>query len=592
MKRRLFISYIVIILFLSVFLGFFSISTAQNNYTDEFEESILKECHMLSDILKLGYAEDGAAYLDDFSREYSLELNYRITVVDSGGWVLADSDISPEILPNHSRRAEISRALLGREAISIRYSESLKVNMMYCAVPVQCGTENFIIRAAVPLNRLNSIRMDIMASTAIGALVLGITAFLIAAWFSGRITRPIYKLANAARDISEGGYGKQILLDEGGWELDKLAGAFNNMSSQLESTILELENENARLEAIVNSMARGVIAVDNEFRVMLINYISCEFFGLDADNVSGRNIYEIIRNENIFGLLDKSVEGECHIEGEFYFGGEEKIVRVFVNPIVNANNRGEVLGSLIVFEDVTRIRKLEKLRSDFVSNVTHELKTPLTSIMGFADTLKAGALNEPKIAVKFLDIIEIEAKRLYRLIMDILSLSEIETKQEDDNRENVDIADVVDNVYNMMAAQAEKKGIWIRVSAADGLPKFYCNRDRIYQMIVNLVDNAVKYTETGGVTIACDMDGDFLSISVSDTGIGIPDEARGRIFERFYRVDKGRSRKAGGTGLGLSIVKHIALLYNGTVAVYANEGGGSRFVVCLPYRRIEVEKSL
>ena len=245
---------------------------------------------------------------------------------------------------------------------------------------------------------------------------------------------------------------------------------------------------------------------------------------------------------------------------------ETKILRLYSAPISKKGFEDENMGTIIVFQDVTQIRKLEQMRSDFVSNVTHELKTPLTSIMGFTDTLKAGAIDDRETALKF-----------------ILSLSEIETRKEDINLEYVNLKDIVSGVCKVLEPQAKRKNIQLIEDIPNNLPKFKCNVDRISQMFINLIENGIKYTEEGSVTISCKKTRKYIEINVKDTGIGIPEECQERIFERFYRVDKGRSRKAGGTGLGLSIVKHIVFLYNGKLWLESKVGKGSTFVILLPY---------
>ena len=297
------------------------------------------------------------------------------------------------------------------------------------------------------------------------------------------------------------------------------------------------------------------------------------------------NFYDIFGKEEIYQLLEKSiVEHRNVVESvvlKSNFNGDT-ILRVYITQISGVKQENNTMGTLLVFQDVTQIKKLEQMRSDFISNVTHELKTPLTSIMGFTDTLRSGAIHDPGAAEHFLEIIDIETHRLYRLIQDILSLSEIETRKEDTDMAYESIPQILQYIEGLLRPQAEAKGLEL-VMEVDNMPSYFCNRDKISQMFINLIENAIKYTEKGSVVVSCRNQGTAFVVQVMDTGIGIPEESIERIFERFYRVDKGRSRKAGGTGLGLSIVKHIMMLYGGKMKVESKEGQGTTFTITMPY---------
>ena len=310
-----------------------------------------------------------------------------------------------------------------------------------------------------------------------------------------------------------------------------------------------------------------------------------KLFDIKFHYCTGLDFYDIFRNEDIYALLETSIAEKRNVVDivtlKSHFNGD-KILRVYVTQISCSNEKNDSLGTLLVFQDVTQIKKLEKMRSDFISNVTHELKTPLTSIMGFTDTLRSGAIHDSDAAEHFLEIIDIETHRLYRLIQDILSLSEIETRKEDTNRQYESIENILQYVEGLLRPQAEEKGLQLNMNI-EPIPPYFCNRDKISQMFINLIENAIKYTEKGSITVSCKNQGDCFLFQVKDTGIGIPQESIERIFERFYRVDKGRSRKAGGTGLGLSIVKHIMLLYGGKVSVESKEGEGTTFTITMPY---------
>lgn len=329
------------------------------------------------------------------------------------------------------------------------------------------------------------------------------------------------------------------------------------------------------LDAMLRSMNNGVVAIDNENRIIFYNEVFLTIIGRPSENIKLRPFYEIIRNEIIFEAIDIVRKKGCDgvTEGEW----RKQAIRATATPLMG---RQESLGILVIVEDITQLKKLESVRSDFVSNVTHELKTPLTSIRGFVETLKNGAITDEAVARRFLDIIDIETERLYSLIQDILTLSEIES--------GTDYEVIACNVGKAAKEAVEllegsKEKVRLIYEPVPYIRPYNCNPARIKELLINLLDNALKYTEEGYVRLMCREDGQELVICVEDTGIGMEKEHLPRIFERFYRIDKSRSRKQGGTGLGLSIVKHIVELYNGKMQVESEVGKGTRFEIRLPY---------
>lgn len=329
------------------------------------------------------------------------------------------------------------------------------------------------------------------------------------------------------------------------------------------------------LEALLRSMNSGVVAINHENQIIFYNQVFLKIIGRPAEDIKLRPFYEVIRNEIIFDAIDvvRQTGGDGIREGEW----KDKVIRATATPLVG---REEHLGILVMVEDITQLKKLESVRSDFVSNVTHELKTPLTSIRGFVETLKNGAIADEAVARRFLDIIDIETERLYLLIQDILTLSEIESG-EDHEAIACNVGKAAKEVIDLLADS--KEGVTLIYEPVPYIRPYTCNPVRIKELLINLLDNALKYTEEGFVRLVCrEEDGDLL-ICVEDTGIGMEKEQLPRIFERFYRIDKSRSRKQGGTGLGLSIVKHIVELYDGRIEVKSEVGHGTCFEIRLPY---------
>lgn len=588
MQKKIFIAFVFLIILLSSILGFYSVNIHRDYYTEDYKQHLIKETKMLSIILKTGYdLNQKELYLKNFVDQYAREFECRITVIEQSGLVLADSDALTEEMDNHGTREEIVKAMEGKEGVSLRYSPSMKTQFIYSALQVPLEGENLIIRIAVPLTELETIKNQVIVTILGGILFAAFFAFLIAFYIAGKMAEPLDNLTRGVEEISKGCFGKQIPIDSED-QVGFLTKAFNKMSRDLNVTVDQLEEENSKLESIVNSMLNGLIAINNENKIMMINDVSYRLFHIGINDIIGYHFYDIIRNEDVYQTLNQSIETQDHVIHEFILKEPlegDKTIRIYATPILRKGQEKKIMGTLLVFQDVTQIRKLEQLRSDFVSNVTHELKTPLTSIMGFTDTLKSGAIYDTESALRFIDIIEIESQRLYRLIQDILSLSEMETRKKDTNMMQYPFGEIVNYVYPILLPAAKEKGISFYFDLQKNLPLFYCNKDRISQMLINLIDNAIKYTESGEVSVFCSQKGNDLEIIVKDTGIGIPKEYQTRIFERFYRVDKGRSRKAGGTGLGLSIVKHIVMLYNGTIQLDSQEGKGSAFTIHLPSQK-------
>ena len=574
MQKKIFTYYIVIIFHVACLIGGYSIRTSRGYCLNECINYIQKEGKMVCKNLELIYNTEKFEGLDEFIKETSNDLELHITLIDKEKNIISDSSskLDDNITQYHSD--EIQKVLLGQ------YVVNMEQNNIAIAMPVTLNNETMILRFSKSLVELNRIRTNILINT----IVSTILAFFCAYYVSKKILEPLDTLTNAVAEVSQGKYHKKIPVATND-QIGFLTETFNHMSLKLNTTINALETENKRMEAIVNSMINGVVAIDKRNKILMINSQCCELFDIKNNYCKGLDFYDIFKNEDIKTLLETFISEKRNIVEivilKSRFNGD-KILRVYISDIFATKNQNNSLGTLLVFQDVTQIKKLEEMRSNFISNVTHELKTPLTSIMGFTDTLRSGAMSNQDMAKHFLEIIDIETHRLYRLIQDILSLSEIETRKKDTNMQYESIKEILHYVEGLLRTQAEEKELQLIVECEE-MPLYFCNKDKISQMFINLIENAIKYTEKGSVTVHCKYQGEYFILEVKDTGIGIPEESIERIFERFYRVDKSRSRKAGGTGLGLSIVKHIMMLYNGKVKVESKEGIGTTFTIIMPY---------
>ncbi|QNU68339.1 HAMP domain-containing protein [Ruminiclostridium herbifermentans] len=518
------------------------------------------------------------------SNTSNFSLATRITIIDHNGKVLGDSDSSALDMENHMTRKEIKDALEDKLGFDERLSETLNLDYIYVAYFIE--SKNIFVRVAVPVNQINSINNSFYLYTIIGVLVGLLLTLFISLKVSNILISPLNKLINVTREIASGYYKKRVEIYSND-EIEELAYIFNEMADKLDNTLCGILDKNIRIDTIINSMRDGIIAIDTNYKILIINTSACDIFGVSyGPGIIGKNLFDITKNAKINSFLEDTIQNNVALTDEITIFSPRMvsnfIYKVYTNPIKSAEINHKNAGGVITLHNVTSVKKLEQIRTEFVSNVTHELKTPLTSIRGFVETLKDGAIDDTAVASKFLDIIDIEAERLYHLINDILQLSEIESMRNDEQVSQNRLKLIVDEVIQLLEPSILKKKIKLHVNVNPNIV-ILVNKYRIKQMLINLIDNAIKYNhENGSIFINANKLHGTTTISVRDTGIGIPSIHQPRIFERFYRVDKGRSRNMGGTGLGLSIVKHIVHLYNGDISIISEPDKGTEFIVKLP----------
>jgi two-component system phosphate regulon sensor histidine kinase PhoR len=417
----------------------------------------------------------------------------------------------------------------------------------------------------------------------LGALVGTLLSIIVGYFYAKSIVRPVNDLIGATKDISAGNYEKKLYFNRKD-ELSALATHFNIMSETLRDKMMELKTNNKEMDVILESMKNGVIAVDREKKIIFLNKAAEKLFNIREEEVDDKNILEAIHNYKIEEYIARVLmHKNDSIEDEIRFENN-RIYKLFIRPMYSEVETEKVLGVLLMFEDVTEVRHLERMRQDFVANVSHELKTPLTSIKGFAETLKNGAMENPSMREKFINIIDVEAARIIALTKDLLSLSEIEAQNANMEENKIFVAEIVREAVEILEMSAKEKPVNVNLDIEADLPELKGDPNWFKQITVNLIDNAIKYTpENGDIKVDVRKDDKHLILEIVDTGIGISEEHIDRIFERFYRADKARSRNAGGTGLGLSIVKHIVIAFNGKIDVQSELGKGTKFIVSLPY---------
>lgn len=555
MKKKIITLVVITVIFAlvivtSCFIGLVNISTIKDakETLAIYNECVAREDYKDSKLLSLYKFKDNLV---------------RFTVINKEGEVIFDNEIAK--LDNHNNRQEIIDAFKNGSGSSVRYSASLSSSMVYVATKID---DNTVIRSSVPVNNIRVFTSGTLKYYIAIILLVFVLSLFLAVKLVKIIVYPINELQKVTSKIENGDLNKRAIIynyDEIGF----LAQTFNNIADQLEIRIIDSLDKKNKLEAILESMESGVIAIDNNENIILINSYSQKLFDLKEDNI-GKKISDCIIDYDLINFIREIPEiGTKEVK---LFHPIERELRVKKSPIINYLNNS--IGIVITVQDITDIKRLENMRSEFVANVSHELKTPLTSIKGFSETLRYVDDSETK--NKFLDIIDKESERLTNLINDILILSNIENIHKMES-EYFNPGDVIENVLDMVKSQAYKKSIIIKYNDCFN-SEILGSKDKFHQLAVNLIENAIKYSnENGIVKIDLTLEEQYFVFKVKDNGIGIPKNDIPRIFERFYRVDKSRSTR--GTGLGLAIVKHIVKLFNGEISVKSKVGIGSTFTV-------------
>jgi two-component system phosphate regulon sensor histidine kinase PhoR len=503
----------------------------------------------------------------------------RVTLIAPNGTVVGDSDVGParlSQLENHLHRPEVQEALKNGNGSAVRYSDTLRTSMLYSALTYGSGTTDGIIRLAMPLEFLSSARNSLHGVVGGATIVTMLIALLFSYALSNLTSKPLRDMADAAARIGHGGKKAKILVVSND-EIGMLAGVLNDMSERIEDQVQHLSAEKQRLDTILRSMGEGVMVTAPDGVITLVNPAFRTLFSINGP-VEGKKLVEISRHPDLqeaFNDLGKSDVSELVREISIQ-PGDCTLLTHWVPLKVDGVRQGTVA----VFHDISDLKKAENMRRDFVANVSHELRTPVTIIKGYAETLLDGTLeSDPVRAMKFVEIISNHSDRLTNLINDILTLSSLETKDALIELNPLDVSGTVAKACLLLQERAVQKNITIiNESVGGSLPRVMADQGRLEQVVLNLLENAIKYTPDGGsIRLFTEDDGEFIKVSVADTGIGIPFKDLPRIFERFYRVDEARTREQGGTGLGLAIVKHIVQLHGGNVSVTSDPGRGSMF---------------
>lgn len=581
-KITIIFSIIIAVILSGVFFALNSLLQEQS-YQD-IEAELLKQTELARVLVEEKAAEKlSHAEWDRLADQIGEALDLRATIVDADGVVVGDSMLAAGELPgveNHLERPEIREAFASGRGVKSRFSSTVDQDMLYGARMFDNAGKPGIIRLAIPLERIEHFSFhlkNILRISFLLAMALLIPASFVVAKY---ISAPLNQMAATAKRYADGNFSRRIHIYSRD-AVGDLASALNHMAEQIRARIAEAALEKSRLEAVFLSMVEGVLVVDQAGSVVLMNQALRRLLSIKSDPI-GKNSIEIIRTAEVQQMIDSSLSHSSGIqEVEISVRlPNEKTLLVHAAPI---KRKDAVDGAVLVFHDISELRRLERMREEFVANVSHELRTPIASIKGYTETLLEGALGDKDNARDFLKIIDTDADRLASLIEDILSLSKIESGTLRMEFRPLALKPVVERVAQNFRKQISEKKIAFKNDISPDLPRVLADEDRIFQVFLNLIDNAVKYTPPGGeIAVSGKREGERVVVSVRDTGIGIPAEDLPRVFERFYRVDKARSREQGGTGLGLSIVKHIVQAHKGSVAVESAPEKGSTFSFSLP----------
>jgi len=544
--------------------------TVRESYINDLKETLLIQAALIS----RNQPFKQKSPLDDLCKQLKEEIGSRVTIIGLDGKVLGDSDAASTRMENHGLRPEIQRAEMDGTGMAIRFSDTVKHDFLYVAKKIMRQAQPVgYVRVSMPLQKVDrAISVLKMQLLTVVFSVLLVTA-LFSVWQVDRIRKLTGQIRDFSISIAHGEVGKKLFLGKAG-EFDEIAESLNTMSLELHKSIIRTEEEKDRLAVILSSIPDALLISDAKGVVEISSAASRSFFGNIP--LEGKQFIEIVRNSEFLSLLDGVRKDHKSGVAEFTIDHpEERYCVVSVSPLMY---RGENMlsGFIAIFHDITRLKKLEQVRKDFVANISHEIKTPITAIQGFAETLLEGALDDKEHALKFIQTIKANSHRINSLVDDLMTISKIELGVAKIDKSPIVFVDAAEAVMTVLRDKAVQKNLSLKTSILPDLGTISADRDRLIQILTNLVDNAIKFTETGGVAFGAAEENGKIFLFVEDTGIGIPANHLPRLGERFYRVDAGRSRSMGGTGLGLAIVKHLIKAHGWDMRIESTPGKGTK----------------
>lgn len=586
-RRKLFwhlYPYLFTIIIISLILTTIYASLEMRNiYISEISRTLEDRARLLEMQLKGLISVRDTITIDSLCKQYGRLTDTRITVIDKDGYVLGDSEKNPHLMENHSVRPEIVTAYNGATGSATRFSNTLQKNMKYVALPVTIdGSIKGVIRTSLPASDIEETLYEFYQGVAFGGLVIILLAALIGFIVFRRFTNPLGELQRGAEKFADGNLNYKLYPSKIS-EIASLTESMNRMAKELDIRFRTIVDQRNEREAILTSMTEGILALDSKQNIVTINKAAATFFNSNSKELIGKSIYETLRITDLHQLVDETSASTTIVEKEMILPGEnEKYLQAHGTPLTDVS--GNRIGMVLVFNDITKLKKLENIRRDFVANVSHELKTPITTILGSAETILDGAIENHDDLPRFLKMIAKNSNRLNSLVDDLLALARLESETGENNLKLSEhkLSEVLDSSIALCKTKSEAFNIYIKCEC-DSSISVNINFRQIEQAITNLIDNAIKFSKSDDSILvkAVTKDNEII-VSVEDHGCGIESKHLPRLFERFYRVDKARSREVGGTGLGLAIVKHIAIAHGGQVGVDSTFQKGSIFRIHLP----------
>lgn len=574
-RWRIAIPFIILILVCVAGLSIYFSQFFKNEYTEDLKVQLTHQARLISESSVSSFSNGQFQELDELAKQAGEQIESRVTIIDVQGVVLGDSEEDPELMEDHADRPEVVDAITQGVGCSTRYSDTLGYDMMYVAVPIAIEEEVAgVSRVSVSLSDIDDSLRRIYQTLALGGIIVVGVALLLAIQISRITVEPIRKLTQSSKRMAEGDLDQQIKTTTDD-EVGELGLAFNQMAARIKNMLEEITSERDRMTILLAHIGDALFVAGKNGKVTMTNQAAEDFFGLSREEMVGRTLIEIVRDHEIDVLLQQCLNTREQQYSLVELRSLGKYFAVTVTPL-----RGKT-DCLVVLRDVTEQRRTEIVRRDFISNISHELRTPITSMVALAETLQDGAMEDHSVARSFLEKMVIEMDKLNQMVEELGELSRIESGIAPLRKSSIDITEVIVRVVARLEAQAERAGISLAMDLQKDLPQIVADTDRLEQVMVNLLHNAIKFTSPGGkVTVMAKQRERDLMISVSDTGCGVPATDLSRIFERFYKADK--SRSGGGTGLGLAISKHLVQAHGGEIWVESIEGKGSTFSFYLP----------
>ena len=578
MTKRIFLKLILTLigLFIVAALGvdYFVTRMAETNLRRGLEDGLKEQARLAVAVLRGRPAESSPEVVGEIAEAAGA----RLTLIRSDGAVVADSEADPATMENHATRPEFAAALAGGVGISARFSSTVGTEFLYVAIPSEDGA----LRLALPLSEIRTQTREIRGRILGVTLLAFMPAVFLAFWLAQRLSARLSQIMSFSRDLARGDFQAPVPAFSGG-ELGELSLTLQTTADRLRSMFEQLQEERSRFAAAVNGIGAGVLVMDRERRTIVCNPAMRRMFPNENLGVGDRPF--TASHRDIARLFDGVfMQGTSDSVDLSVSEPVKRTWKVSCAPIGGA--AGQAQAAVAVFYDITELEETERVRRDFVTNVSHELRTPLASIQGYAETLLDGAVDDPEHNRRFLQIIRQNAERLAQLSSDLMALSQIEIRARNYDFAPVAVNNLLTQASDSIRTLTDKKGVAVRVEGLPVSTEVECDSDSLHQVLMNLLENAANYTPQGGaITLGARREDDEVEFYVRDSGVGVASQHIPRLFERFYRVDKARSRELGGTGLGLAIVKHLVLAHEGSVRVESEVGRGSTFYVRIPLQR-------